>query len=364
MRVIAPEREPVHTGTWNIAIARSGRIEMLGMLACSVVVAFGLLLTYSARIARTAEADAQAGSTLNLHRLSGPVDLVPLLTMFETMPERQVVALAVFERAASGSTRLEHVGALARVMIPAEDVQRDARLLQLRRRMAQNPDAAGVPVLTTSDIAALKPRLAVRTPGEYGAAFRRAAAWFFSAFWITHLVRLWRRADDEPLLLPVLLLLCGLGLMTMLALRDPLRDTISASAFVSGVVMGLVALVCASEIDFETSRLRRAVLTPLGLALALAALLLVFGSGPGSSGVKVNLFGFQPVEVIRLLVITSLAAYFARRLDFLRELSDRCSSAWRCCSASSACRRISVRPSFCRSSSWRSTEWREGGPLS
>jgi cell division protein FtsW (lipid II flippase) len=111
-------------------------------------------------------------------------------------------------------------------------------------------------------------------------------------------------------------------LMTMVALRDPLRDTMTASTFVSGVVMGLVMLVSASEVDFEASPLRRAVLAPLGVALGLAAMLLVFGNGPGSSGVKVNLFGFQPVEVIRLLVMLSLAAYFARRLDFLRELSE------------------------------------------
>src|SRR5439155_1580091 len=87
-------------------------------------------------------------------------------------------------------------------------------------------------------------------------------------------------------------------------------------------VVGLVLLVSASAIDFEASPLRRAVLAPLGLALGLAAMLLVFGKGPGSSGVKVNLLGFQPVEVIRLLVMLSLAAYFARRLDFLRELSE------------------------------------------
>jgi len=48
----------------------------------------------------------------------------------------------------------------------------------------------------------------------------------------------------------------------------------------------------------------------------------VLGSGPGTSGVKVNLFGVQPVEAIRLLVVFALAAYFARRLDFLRELSE------------------------------------------
>ena len=51
-------------------------------------------------------------------------------------------------------------------------------------------------------------------------------------------------------------------------------------------------------------------------------MLLLLGSGPGTSGVKVNLFGVQPVEAIRLLVVFALAAYFAGRLDLLRELSQ------------------------------------------
>ena len=57
-------------------------------------------------------------------------------------------------------------------------------------------------------------------------------------------------------------------------------------------------------------------------ALGLSGLLLVFGSGPGRSGVKVNLFGVQPVEAIRPLVALFLAGYFARRWELLRELAD------------------------------------------
>jgi cell division protein FtsW (lipid II flippase) len=49
----------------------------------------------------------------------------------------------------------------------------------------------------------------------------------------------------------------------------------------------------------------------------------LFGSGPGTSDAKVNLFGVQPVEAIRLLVVFSLAAYLARRWELLRELSER-----------------------------------------
>ena len=143
-----------------------------------------------------------------------------------------------------------------------------------------------------------------------------------AAFWAAHVVRRWRRRDDDPVLLPVVMLLAGLGMMTMVGLRDPVRDTLAVVTFAGGVTGGLLLLLLVSEIDFESSRWRRAVILPLAVALGLAALLLLFGSGPGSSGVKVNLFGAQPVEAIRLLVVFSLAAYFGRRLELLRSLSE------------------------------------------
>jgi cell division protein FtsI/penicillin-binding protein 2/cell division protein FtsW (lipid II flippase) len=110
--------------------------------------------------------------------------------------------------------------------------------------------------------------------------------------------------------------------MTMIALRDPLRDTIIARSFADGIVAGCVAWIAVSFIDFEQPVLRRAVLAPLGAAVAFAIALLAFGSGPAGSGAKVNLLGIQPVEVIRLLVVFALAAYFSRRWQFLREFSE------------------------------------------
>ena len=146
---------------------------------------------------------------------------------------------------------------------------------------------------------------------------------FFAAFWVAHLVRRWRGIDDDPVLLPIVLMLSGIGLMSMVALRDPLRDTVtrlsasrSASRRRRGAGRGLVRSISRHRGSVARWRCRSA------LALGLAALLLVFGSGPGTSGVKVNLLGVQPVEAIRLLVVFALAAYFARRLEFLRELSE------------------------------------------
>ena len=117
-------------------------------------------------------------------------------------------------------------------------------------------------------------------------------------------------------------LLSGIGLMAMIALRDPLRDTDAALGFVHGVAFGCLALVGLSFVDFENPRFRRATIVPFAAAVGLAIALVLFGSGPGDSGVKVNLLGVQPIEAIRLLAVLALASYFSRRWEMLRELSS------------------------------------------
>ena len=325
MRIVAPA-EPRHAPArpqpeTPRATLRALNIELLGLIASSLVVLSGLLLTHAARTARLSEI-APAGTLVALPALKNPEGLEQALTMYDTPFERRAVARALHRRAIAVDRPLAHVGGLADVTIPAADIRADRRFVQLRARLERRPDAASVPVLTSADLLALKPRVTVRTLDEFNARLGRAVAWFFAAFWLAHLFRRWRCRHDEPVLLPVLMLLCGLGLMAMLSMRDPLRDTMSSALFVGGIVAGLVVLLLVSEIDFEASRLRRTVVLPLVAALSLAALLLLFGTGPGSSGVKVNLFGVQPVEAIRLLVVFGLAAYFGRRLELLRELSE------------------------------------------
>ena len=53
-------------------------------------------------------------------------------------------------------------------------------------------------------------------------------------------------------------------------------------------------------------------------ALSLSILLILFGTGPGTSSARVNLGPLQPIEAIRLLLALFLAGYFARRWEVLR----------------------------------------------
>src|SRR5258708_1725970 len=120
-------------------------------------------------------------------------------------------------------------------------------------------------------------------------------------------------------MLPAIQLLSGAGLILMVSLRDPLRDTLMFADFAQGVLWGCLALIVFSIPNYER-QLGRLSWVPMLTALMLAVALGIFGSGPGSSDAKVNLLFFQPVELIRILVVLFLAGYFAQNWDALRQL--------------------------------------------
>ena len=130
-----------------------------------------------------------------------------------------------------------------------------------------------------------------------------------------------RGFTGDQTLLPAALLLTGIGLILMVSLRDPVRDYLLFVDFAQGVVGGCLLLAVASGLDYERLFGRMAYV-PLLASAALSAVLIVFGTGPGTSDAKVNLFGFQPVEAIRLLLVLFLAGYFASRWDVLRHARE------------------------------------------
>jgi cell division protein FtsW (lipid II flippase) len=58
------------------------------------------------------------------------------------------------------------------------------------------------------------------------------------------------------------------------------------------------------------------------LAIGLLALTIKFGTGPEGSGVKVNLFGFQPSEVVKYFIIFFLAGFFAVNEKLISEYTS------------------------------------------
>jgi cell division protein FtsI/penicillin-binding protein 2/cell division protein FtsW (lipid II flippase) len=105
-------------------------------------------------------------------------------------------------------------------------------------------------------------------------------------------------------------------------MRDPLRDSLEFQKFAIGVFIGSLLLAPSAFQIFDYRRLSRWCYIPLFAALGLFGLLMAFGRGPAGNDAKVNLGIFQPVELIKILLVMFLAGYFARQWERLRDLRE------------------------------------------
>jgi cell division protein FtsI/penicillin-binding protein 2/cell division protein FtsW (lipid II flippase) len=308
-------------------------LEALLLAAAALVVLLGLTLVYLAMSKPLADLQPRlaAGTIVNLNDLRGADQLLPVLDVFDSSAERSFAAQQIWQRAHQGE--LPNVGDVERIRVPAADIERDHRLTGLRERLdarraagaAGATGAAGdvsIPLFSLPQFRQLKPRLVVRTAAQFRSSFWLWSAVFLLAFAAVHVAWRVRRFAGDELILPALLLLSGIGLIMMVSVRDPLRDLPLYRGAAEGMAAGAVLLLAASLIDYERSPLKRMSLLPLLAAFLLSGALIVLGGGPGGSDAKVNLFGWQPVEAIKILVVLFLAGYFFDRWEFLRELTE------------------------------------------
>lgn len=294
------------------------------------VVLLGLVLVYLAITRSVADVGPRlaSGEVLNLNGLTQAEQLLPHLDFFREPAERSFAADRIWRYLHDNPAG--NVGALSRIRVPASEIEGNRRLTTLRERLETAKSRAGegdapesISLLTLSQIRRMKPGLVVRAPGMFRSRFWIWAGLLLIAFAAIHAAWRLRRFSGDELILPILLVLTGIGFLLMVAVRDPLRDLPLFQTFAQGAIVGCALLLGASLFDFERSPLRRMTFVPLLAALGLSVLLIAFGSGPGGSDVKVNLFGFQPVEVVKILVVLFLAGYFFDRWEFLRELPEK-----------------------------------------
>ncbi|HZF11017.1 MAG TPA: FtsW/RodA/SpoVE family cell cycle protein [Thermoanaerobaculia bacterium] len=310
-------------GSRGVRLGGAGnRNREAGLLALSgVVVAFALVLTWLAVSRPLADVPARLGrgELLNLNTVSRSGDLLPLLAFLDTPQERSFVADRIRQRLSEGT--LDNVGELGRLRVPAGEI--DAKNLP---GLAERLKASGrdsVLLLAPAELRQLKPRLLVRTPARFRGTYLLGAALLFAGFLAAHLVLRFRRFPGDELFLPILFLLCGLGFAMMASLRDPLRDLPLCLRFSYGVLAGCAVFLAGALIDLERTPLPRRGIWALALAAVLSVCLIGFGGGPGGSDAKVNFLGFQPVELIKILIALFLAGYFADRWELLREVHER-----------------------------------------
>lgn len=156
------------------------------------------------------------------------------------------------------------------------------------------------------------PRLVARTPQAVARVFFGGMLGFVFAFALAHVLVRRFAARADPFLLPLVALLSGLGLMMTYSVKDPWRDTLVFGGQVRGVAFwGLLALLVPVTPWFARLNLRRYEYVYALGGVGLMVLLLVAGHGPG--GVRIQVLGFEPVEVIKVLLALFAASFLAAR---------------------------------------------------
>lgn len=267
---------------------RAGRtVEFALLVVASLLLAVGFRLVYQAKSASF----ANASQLVNLNSLIDSAQLLPLLNEITDGTVRQSAAVRILDY--SHRSPLPNVGALARLH-----------------------------VLTGTQLRNLKPFVIVRTPSSWRIAVIFWMAVFFVCFFGLHLFWRYFEFTGDNLVLPAIEFLCGLGFILMVSLRDPLRDTLMFRNFAQGILAGAVVMAAMSLVDYSR-QFRRYTYVFIAATAVLGLMLATLGSGPGGSDAKVNLFIFQPVEVMRILIVFFLAGYFAQHWDVLRDLRQK-----------------------------------------
>jgi cell division protein FtsW (lipid II flippase)/cell division protein FtsI/penicillin-binding protein 2 len=296
------------------------RREFFWLLGSSLLVAAGLVLVFMAKTQDFPDLRTRLGhgELVNLNQVTGPEQLAPALQVFTETHERQLAA----ERTWNYLERhrpAANVGSLARLRVSKDDL---ADFPDLQRRKPATSSSAS-PTVALLPLSKLKSLLIVRTPREFIGIYLTWCFIYVGAFWVVHFAWRWRQFQGDPAILPALHLLTGIGLILMVSLRDPLRDTLEFKKFAWGSAIGCLVLILPLLRAFQVRNFSRWVYAPVLLAFALFIALIVLGSGPTGSDAKVNLGPFQPVEVIKLLVVMFLAGYFAKRWEWLREVHQK-----------------------------------------
>jgi cell division protein FtsW (lipid II flippase) len=309
----------------------SGRaLELWLLLPVSIVLIAGIWLVLKAQFYEIEKAPGITGNKpLNLNEVRSPGELQPMLGFYDTPQDRNFAAQKIIVFLQDHSP-IESVGALRTLHINRRDVEHAGGAKSFVERLGKTGEKgdadADVPLLTAAQMRLLRPSICVRTESAYTHIVLVYSAIFFLGFYVLHIIWRIRHFNGDRVLLPLVHFLSGLGYLMMIRLRDPLRESLLFQDFAIGVGIGCVLAFLASLPDYERSPLRRLAYVPLLGSFILSLALILFGSGPGLSDARINLqigpIQFQPVELIKLLLIFFLASFFSDRWEFLRQLKQ------------------------------------------
>ncbi len=331
--------------TYTAAAERDGRrsqryvgrfgLADLSLALTSCVAIAAISLAYAGRLSILGQSE-HARATVNVNAVADPGQLESAVGVaFANVNDKRFASEHLFRFLVDQRTRergLSNVGAITRATVGVEAIDRSTKLDVFARRLKEareNASSAGrvppasMPLFTPADVATLKPLLVVRTREEFRRQVLIFGVLYILGFPLAAFVWRLRAIRSDGLLIAVAHLLTAIGFAVLLSRQDPLRDTLLFVRFAEGIVLGLVVMTVCSLMDAGRTGFVELSYVPLLGALSLSVLLILFGSGPGSSTAKVNLGPLQPIEAIRLLLALFLAGYFARRWELLRDLRSR-----------------------------------------
>ena len=218
--------------------------------------------------------------------------------------------------------------------------------------------------------------LTIRTPAEFKDMLKRDS-WLLLIWFIPFLWCCIRKKETNPWILPLLMILTSYCVFVIYAMQNPLMDTLNGHTMTVGVVCGVIALWVLTNFNltlliyspkFWLKNLKRfterrfptlfsilnlimsilqliikpilsLILKPikpitnfinkkrvtakwlyLVLCLGLLGLLFLLGTGPEGTDAKIELFFFQPGEIVKYLVVVFLALYFCDNADDLNKI--------------------------------------------
>lgn len=172
-----------------------------------------------------------------------------------------------------------------------------------------------------------------RTPRNYIHSVISAILLFIAVWGLvlitTHITDSSRKSRADSWLLIAMMTLSGIGLLILFGQMRPLTDIFYGMRMFRAILIGCAGLIFFSNINYIQLYQRYNLLFPskivyskntwinifpaypfIIVALFLMILLRFMGSGPEGSDAKVNLWHFQPSEVIKYLIIVFITFYF------------------------------------------------------
>jgi cell division protein FtsI/penicillin-binding protein 2/cell division protein FtsW (lipid II flippase)/DNA uptake protein ComE-like DNA-binding protein len=183
-------------------------------------------------------------------------------------------------------------------------------------------DLLRVPIVDDRTLTSLGSHLIVRHPMQVFLQFMWWGVILFALIIAAPIVLRKSGVGGDPYLLPLAFFLAGVGVIMLFSIKDPLRDMDVYAHHIKGIIAGIAVLLVGALLSSRTRRnLRKySYVWALG-AVGLLLLLRLFGGGP--EGVRLSMFGIQPVEIIKILLILFVAGYLAERGDLLAEALHR-----------------------------------------